>query len=224
MNGKLIVIDGLDGSGKATQAQRLYDTLIQKKMKVFKYSFPNYESKSSAPVKMYLNGEISENVDDVNAFAASTFFAVDRYVSYMTQWKAHYDNGAFIILDRYTTSNAIHQAVKISPDMRDEFLDWLIDFEYRKMEIPKPDLVIYLDVNPKISQKLLEKRYNGDKSKKDIHEKNIGYINACRPVALDFAKKQGWRIIKCDDGERLMAVDMIADQILAITEKILFEK
>lgn len=171
MKSKIIVIEGLDGSGKATQTKILCEKISALGKKVTKLEFPNYESPAAAPVKMYLDGEFGDKPDDVNAYAASAFYAVDRVASYLQFWKKECDNGGVILSDRYVTSNIIYQMSKLPKEEWNSFIDWLNDFEYEKLGIPKPDLVIYLDVEPEVSQKLMEKRYGGDNSKKDLHEK-----------------------------------------------------
>lgn len=171
MKSKIIVIEGLDGSGKATQTKILCEKFSALGKKVTKLEFPNYESPAAAPVKMYLDGEFGDKPDDVNAYAASAFYAVDRVASYLQFWKKECDNGGVILSDRYVTSNIIYQMSKLPKEEWNSFIDWLNDFEYEKLGIPKPDLVIYLDVEPEVSQKLMEKRYGGDNSKKDLHEK-----------------------------------------------------
>ena len=197
MPGKLIVIEGLDGSGKATQARRLYEALEARGLPVRKISFPDYESDSSALVKMYLAGEFGKDPDSVNAYAASTFFAVDRYASYKTNWGDFYREGGIVIADRYTTSNAVHQCSKLPREQWQDFLQWLFDFEYRLMGIPAPDTVVYLQVDPVVSQKLISGRYNGDESKKDIHESNTGYLNRSQQAARYCAETLGWKTVHC---------------------------
>lgn len=200
----LIVIEGLDGSGKATNANALRDKLTSLGKDVVKITFPDYESDSSALVKMYLAGKFGDNPDDVNAYAASAFYAVDRFASFKSVWKDAYERGAWIIADRYTTSNAVHQASKLDGQERDSYLDWLYDFEFNKMGLPKPDTVIYLDVDPEVSQKLMSGRYNGDESKKDIHEKDTNYLEKSRSAALYAASRLGWRVCRlCENGEML---------------------
>ncbi len=188
----LIVIEGLDGSGKATNAALLSDYLTKNGHTVKKITFPVYDSDSSAPVRMYLSGQFGKKPGDVNAYAASALYAVDRFASYRTDWKADLDGGAWVIADRYTTSNAVHQASKLEGEARDSYLEWLYDFEFDKIGLPRPDAVIYLDVPPAVSQKLIEGRYAGDNSKKDIHEQDVEYLEHCRSAAIYAADKLGW--------------------------------
>lgn len=217
--GRLIAVEGLDGSGKGTQAELLYKRLVQNNIKTCMVSFPDYESPSSSLVNMYLKGEFGKQPQDVNGYAASAFFAVDRYASFKTKWKKNYDNGEIILCNRYTTSNLFHQMVKLPKKEWDGFIEWLNDFEYEKLGLPKPDVVIYLDMDPDISQKLLAGRYNGDESRKDIHEKNTEYIKACRETALYAAQKLGWAVIKCFDGDSPLSIECIERTVLSVLRK-----
>lgn len=218
MNGKLIVIEGLDGSGKATQSKLLCEALEAQGKKVRKVSFPAYESDSSALVKMYLAGEFGKDPGDVNAYAASTFYAVDRFASFKKEWGRFYEEGGIVVADRYTTSNAVHQCSKLPEDQWDSFLEWLFDFEYKMMGIPAPDAVIYLRVDPAVSQKLMTGRYNGDESKKDIHESNLEYLARSRRAAEYCADKLGWKSVSCDDGEGMRTIEAIHSDVLSIIE------
>ena len=209
MSGKLIVIEGLDGSGKTTQFEMLLNRLTESRINVKGITFPDYTEPSSALVKMYLNGEFGDDADSINAFAASSFYTVDRYASYKRHWQKEYTEGATVLAARYTTSNAIYQMVKLEQSEWDNYLSWLEDFEYAKMGLPIPDAVIYLDVEPEISQTLLSKRYEGDENKKDIHEKNIEFLTRCREAALFAAQRLDWQIISCTrDGELLSLEDI----------------
>ena len=214
MSGKLIVIEGLDGSGKATQSGLLYEALLAEGKPVRKVSFPDYESNSSALVKMYLAGDFGKDPGDVNAYAASTFFAVDRFASYKQNWGKFYEEGGIVIADRYTTSNAIHQCSKLPREEWDGFVEWLFDFEFKMMGFPAPDKVIYLEVDPAVSQKLMTGRYQGDESKKDIHESNLEYLNKSREAAQYCADKLSWATIQCDDGEIMRSIAQIHEDIL----------
>ena len=216
MSGKLIVIEGLDGSGKATQSNLLYEALLAQGKQVRKVSFPAYESDSSALVKMYLAGEFGKNPNDVNAYAASTFFAVDRFASYKQDWGKFYEAGGIVIADRYTTSNAIHQCSKLPREEWDSFVQWLFDFEFKLMGIPAPDKVIYLQVDPEVSQKLMTQRYQGDESKKDIHERDLSYLAKSREAAQYCADKLGWITVKCDDGDAMRSIQQIHKDILEL--------
>lgn len=216
MNGRLIVLDGLDGSGKSTQLDRLDGYFTQRGLHYKRISFPDYDRPSSTLVKMYLGGEFGGSPDAVNAYAASSFYAVDRYASYKQCWQADYEAGLLILAARYTTSNAIHQMVKLPREQWDDYLEWLEDYEYRLLELPKPDLVIFLDMPPEVSQRLLGKRYAGDEEKKDIHERDRAYLLHCRESALYAAEKLGWQVVSCArDGEPL-APDVITDQLIRL--------
>lgn len=215
MNGKLVVLEGLDGSGKSTQFERVFDILSKRGDKVRKISFPDYDEPSSALVKMYLGGEFSDDPDDVNAYAASTFYAVDRYASFMKYWKNDFLSGVNILAARYATSNCIYQMAKLDKSEWDGFLKWLDDFEYVRLGIPNPDNVLFLDMPIEISQRLLTERYGGE-DKKDIHESHVDFLNRCRQAALYSADKLGWKIIECSDGEKPLGIDVITDRILSL--------
>ena len=216
MSGKLIVIEGLDGSGKATQAGLLAGWLEQRGEKVRKVTFPDYESDSSALVKMYLAGAFGSDPGDVNAYAASSFFAVDRYASFKKGWGEFYRGGGVVIADRYTTSNAIHQCSKLPREQWDAYLDWLFHFEYELLGIPAPDQVIYLQVQPEVSQKLMSARYHGDESRKDIHEHNLDYMSRSRQAAEYCAAKLGWRTVHCTAGGAMRTVEDIQSEIQSL--------
>lgn len=213
MNGKLIVIEGLDGSGKSTQIERLKAKLLGLGKTVKQIKLPDYNSKSSELVKMYLGGTFGADPSDVNTYAASLFYTVDRYANYKTVWKDEYLNGALILADRYTTSNAVHQAVKLPKEKWDSYLDWLFETEYEKVGVPKPDKVIFLDMDVDISQRLMSQRYGGEESKKDVHESNIEYLKQCRQAALYTAERFDWTVIKCFDGENPLPIESISNEI-----------
>ena len=212
--GKLVVIEGLDSSGKSTQLDLLYENLKKHGIECRAVSFPDYDNPSSTLVKMYLNGNFGTNPNDVNAYAASVFYTVDRYASYKAKWGEYYENGGTVVSGRYTTSNAVHQASKLSEDKWEDFLSWLYDFEYNKIGIPKPDKVIFLDMPVEVSQKLLTKRYEGDNSKKDIHESDTEYLDRCRKAAVFTAKYSGWEIIPCADYGEARSIEDIANDVL----------
>ncbi len=214
--GKIIVIEGLDGSGKATQTTAVCSLLKAENYPIRKLTFPDYGSPSSALVRMYLGGELSNTPDGVNAYAASSFYAVDRCASYIKNWKADYDSGTLFIADRYTTSNAIYQLSKLPEYERDAFLNWLEDYEYSKLGIPKPDMTIYLDMPIAVSQELMRGRCGTAKTEMDIHERNIIYLAQCRKAALYSAEKLGWCILNCCNNNKPRPVDDITADIMEI--------
>ena len=186
--GKLIVIEGTDGTGKSTQFAMLTRRLKKEGTAFRRIQFPQYLEPSSALIRMYLNGEFGENPNDVNAYAASTFYAVDRYASYQRVWKHDYLDGGMILSDRYTTSNAVHQGGKLEGAAREEFFSWLYDLEFNRMGLPKPDLVLCLDMPVEMSEALMRKRESDTGTKADIHERDDGYLHRCREVAKQAAK------------------------------------
>ena len=195
MPGKLIVFEGTDGSGKSTQYARLCQRLESEGKQFQRLVFPQYDKPSSALLRMYLNGEFGSHPGDVNPYAASTFYAVDRYASYMDDWGKVYENGGLIISDRYTTSNAVHQGCKLPDDELPDFFSWLADLEYVKMGLPEPDLVIYLDVDIDTSLRRMKQRQEGTNTKADIHEKDVAYLERCLHTANKAASHYGWKRI-----------------------------
>lgn len=215
---RIVVLEGLDGSGKSTQFEKLTEYFKARGDKIKAISFPDYEQPSSTAVQMYLHGEIAGSADAVNAYAASSFYAVDRYISFKKFWEKDYNEGTFILAARYVTSNCIYQMTKLPESEWKSYLSWLEDYEYGKLELPRPDKVIFLDMPIEISQRLMTGRYNGDESKKDIHEKNTGFLYACRNAALFTAKAKGWDIVECSkDGEPL-PIDEIFAKLLEIID------
>lgn len=214
MAGKLIVIEGLDGSGKATQAKRLAAALQKRGQPVREISFPNYESDSSALIKMYLAGCFGREPGDVNAYAASAFFAVDRYAGMKQDWGAWYEAGGILVADRYTTSNAVHQCCKLKREDWDSYLEWLADFEYRKLGLPEPDRVFYLRLQLEESQQLMTGRYHGNEQQKDIHESNTGYLQKAREAAEYCALKFRWEAVDCMRGADLRSIEEIGEELL----------
>lgn len=222
--GKVIVIEGLDGSGKATQTERLYELLSARGVQVRRVSFPDYDSPSSALVKMYLNGEFGSDPGDVNGYAAAAFYAVDRYASFKKDWGKAYDDGAVILCDRYATSNAVYQMTKVPQCEREEYLRWLEELEYGRLGIPRPDLVIYLDVPTDISQSLMSRRYDGDESKKDLHERNLAYLAQCGESARYSAMKLNWNVISCVRDGKMRSIDDISAEIAKLTDKLILNE
>ena len=201
--GRLLVVDGLDGSGKGTHSKRVAQWLNERGIPAVQISFPDYESPSSALLQMYLKGEFGSHASDVNAYAASVFFAADRFAGFRTKYQKLYDEGVILVADRYTTSNIVHQMSKLPEEEWDSFIEWLSDFEYGKLELPRPDAVLYLDMLPEISQQLIERRYRGDLSKKDIHELDVAYLENSRRCALYVGQKLGWHMIPMYDEQKI---------------------
>lgn len=214
---KLIVIEGTDASGKQTQSELLYEFFKLGNAKTVKLVFPDYESRSSELVKMYLEGRFGDKPEDVDPKVASVFYAADRYASYKTKWESiSKEDDAVIILDRYVTSNMIHQAAKIDDlQKKEEYLNWIYDFEYNIMGLPKPDYVIFLNMRFDLAQSLMEKRNNKitDQAEKDIHERNSEYMKKCYDNACGIAKKYGWYEVKCYNGDEIRTIDDIQEEI-----------
>mgnify|MGYP000916165368 FL=1 len=224
MKGKLVIIEGVDSSGKATHAKMLYERLLKENKEVKKVEFPNYSSDSSALVKMYLNGEFGNKPEDVNPYAASVFFAIDRFASYKTLWKDFYENGGIVVSDRYTMSNMIHQAAKIKDaDEKKAFLDWLWDLEFIKLGIPVPDCVIFLDMPPESALSLMKNRKNKitGLSQKDIHERNIEYLKKSYKNACEVARLYGWNHVCCVKDGIIRSIDDIHKEIYSIVRQVI---
>ena len=222
MSGKLIIIEsGSDASGKATQTKKLYERLLKDGYNVRKVEYPNYNSESSALVKMYLRGDFGKRANDVDPYIASTFFSADRYASFKTEWEEFYNNGGIVIADRYTTSNMVHQASKMDKEDRDKYLDWLVDYEFNLYKIPKPDCVIFLDVPIEFSQKLMENRKNKitGEDKKDIHESDVDYLTKSYNNSLYIADKYNWKKINCVENETLRSIEDIHEEIYKIVKE-----
>ena len=211
--GKLIVIEGTDGSGKSTQFRRLTDRLVSENRSFQKLVFPQYAEESSALIRMYLGGEFGTKPSDVNAYAASAFYAVDRYASFKKVWGQWYADGGLIVSDRYTTSNAVHQASKEPAEKQGEFLKWLYEFEYDKLGLPRPDLTIYLDVPTDFTEKLLRHREQDTNTHADIHEQDMEYLATCRRTGRAAAEFYGWTVIQCVKDGQMRSIDDIHDEI-----------
>ena len=211
--GKLIVIEGTDGSGKSTQFRLLTDRLESEQVKFQKLVFPQYSEPSSVLIRMYLGGEFGKSPSDVNAYAASAFYSVDRYASYRKVWGKWYEEGGLVVSDRYTTSNAVHQASKEPEDKREDFLNWLYDFEYDKLGLPRPDLVIYLDVPTDFTEKMLRHRESETNTHADIHEQDMQYLATCRRMGRAAAEHYGWTVIRCVRDGAMRSMEDIHEEI-----------
>ena len=211
--GKLIVIEGTDGSGKSTQFGKLTQRLSREGHAYRRIIFPRYSQPSSALIRRYLGGDFGTNPADVNAYAASTFFSVDRFASYRQDWGQWYEEGGLVVSDRYTTSNAVHQASKEPEEKQAAFLGWLYDFEYNKLGLPKPDLVIYLDVPTDYTERLLRHRESETNTHADIHEQDMQYLASCRQCGKAAADYYGWTVIQCVQGGVMRSIEDIHEEI-----------
>ena len=222
MKGRLIVIEGTDGSGKSTQFARLCQRAEQEGHPFQRLVFPQYQEPSSALIRMYLDGEVGSKPGDVNPYAASAFYAVARYASWKKVWQAHYEAGGLVLADRYTTSNAVHQTSKLPVDERGEFLTWLSEFEYDRMGLPAPDLVIFLDMPTEKAVEMLRQREENTNTKADIHETDTAYLADCRQAAIQAAETYGWKRISClnEQGE-LRPIEEIHQEIWQAAEPLL---
>lgn len=221
--GKLIVIEGTDGSGKSTQFKRLSQHLEQDGTPFRHLVFPRYQEESSALIRMYLGGQFGTNPTDVNAYAASAFYAVDRFASYKMDWGNWYEQGGLILSDRYTTSNAVHQASKEPAHSQSAFLKWLYDFEYDKLGLPRPDLVIYLDVPTDFTEALLRHREQDTNTVADIHEQDMQYLATCRETGRSAAKYYGWNLIDCVQDGKMRSIEDIHREIYQLVKACLEE-
>ena len=213
MSGKLIVFEGTDGSGKATQSELLCRRLEEEGHPFRKITFPRYGKPSAAMVEEYLHGNLGKHPGDVNAYAASLFYAMDRYASWKQDWGTFYEDGGLIVADRYTTSNAVHQGSKLEGAAQAEFFTWLYDLEYDKMGLPKPDLVLCLDMPTELAHLLREKRDTQGVGDRDIHEHAERYLARCRETARLAAKYYGWTLISCVKDGQLRSIEDIHEEI-----------
>ena len=219
--GKLIVFEGTDGSGKATQSKLLSERLQQEGFDCRALTFPRYGKPSAAPLEEYLHGAYGSHPEAVNAYAASTFFAVDRYASYQQDWGKYYESGGILVADRYTTSNAVHQASKLPEGERQAFLKWLFDFEYRLLQLPEPTLVFYLDVPTEITEKMMRCREAQTNTTADIHEQDDGYLRACRRAAQKTAEECAWHCIDCSQNGEMRNAGDIHEEIYRCVRELL---
>ena len=216
---EIIEIEGLDGSGKATQVKLLTDALNENGLLSKAISYPVYSEESSALVKIYLNGGISQDPNSVNSYAGSLFYACDRYIDYTKNWKSDYENGYNIIADRYSGSNIIHQMSKLPKEEWDSFIEWNLDNEHEKLKLPRANKVIFLYVPTEVSQRMITDRYHGDNTKKDIHECNIQYLKNCEVSGLYAANALNWEIIQCCNNGNMRSIDDIHEDVMLLTQK-----
>ena len=219
--GKLIVIEGTDGSGKSTQFQLLTDRLARENRQFQRLVFPQYAEPSSALIRMYLGGEFGSHPSDVNAYAASAFYAVDRYASYKKVWGRWYEQGGLVVSDRYTTSNAVHQASKETGENQRKFLQWLQEFEYGQLGLPRPDLILYLDVPTDFTEAMMRRREADTNTHADIHEQDTAYLATCRRTGKAAAEFYGWTVIHCVRDGAMRSIADIHEEIYRHVQAVL---
>lgn len=220
MKGIIISIEGTDGAGKHTQQSLLKEKLNEMGYRVFDQSFPNYESDSSAPVKMYLAGEFGETANCLDAYEASSLYAIDRLCTYKKTIKSHYENGEIILLDRYVQSNFIHQCSKIDDENeKEKYLKWIQEFEFDTLHLPRPDLVFFIEMPTEKSIELAKSRESYKSgTQKDIHEVDSNYLKKSYNNGLSLAKKFNWKILHCvDENGNVKSIDEIHSEIMKIT-------
>lgn len=214
--GKLIVLEGTDGCGKSTQMSLLSERM-KKDGRPFRHlRFPQYEKESSALIRLYLGGAFGMQPSDVNPYAASLFYAVDRFASFAQDWKAYYEDGGVLIADRYTTSNAVHQGGKLPPEEQRAFFSWLYELEFEKVRLPEPDLVICLDMPIELSEQLMRKRESATNTTADIHEQHPEYLAQCRKAAAEAAAFYGWKTVSCAANGALRTPEDIHGEIYGL--------
>jgi dTMP kinase len=204
MKGKLIVIDGTDGTGKHTQTMLLKENLEKEGYFVETIDFPQYGTKSAGPTEDYLNGKYG-SANEVTPYQASILYAVDRFAASF-KIKEWLNQGKIVLSDRYVSANMGHQAGKIEDlKEKDKFLDWLFDLEFNIFNIPKPDLniLLYLDVDlaRNLAQKNDSGKFTNDVKKNDIHEKDPEHMKKALESFLYVAEKYNWIKIDCTDKE-----------------------
>lgn len=221
--GKFIVIEGTDGSGKATQTALLLKALKKKGVKVSTTDFPQYGNPSSYFVEKYLRGEYG-TADEVGAKKGSIFYALDRFDKSF-EMKKWLKEGRFIVSNRYVSANMGHQTAKIVGNKkRDQFLEWLAELEYEIFQIPKPDKTILLYVPPEVGQKLVDqksKREYTKGKKRDIHEADLDHLKKAAEAYKYVAKKFKWTTIDCAPKGELLSIEEVHKNILEVVKKII---
>ena len=216
MMGKLIVIEGVsDGVGKTTQVKELYNKLIKSGEEVVYHHFPSYGSIGASLLEEYLKGNLG-NREDIGPYAISSFFAMDRFYIYHNKLKKDLENGKIVLLDRYTTSNLIYQGSFFED--KEEFLDYITDYEYNKLGLKKPDLVIFLKLDKSIAKELRKNRDN-EGVEGDINEEDSSFLDKVYDNSLYVADKYNFKIIECSKDGVLRSIDDISREVYDIVRK-----
>ena len=220
--GQLIIIEGGDGSGKATQTAKLLERLQAEGYKARSVSFPNYDSPAAEPIKMYLRGDFGKEASSVNAYVASTLYAIDRFASFRQDWQRFYEDGGIIIADRYTTSNMVHQMIKYTDmEERKTFLQWLDQLEYDQYGLPRPDAVILLDMPLSLSEALLAERMGKTGGNTgDIHEQDRSHLIAVHDAYDMLVNTYDWHRVHCEnENDQLRTIDDIHEEVYGIVKQ-----
>lgn len=220
--GKLIVIEGAcDGIGKSTQYELLKSNLINKGYEIYFHHFPSYNTYQGKPVENYLEGKFGKP-SELSPYFINSLYAVDRAITWNEELKNEYESGKIIVLDRYTTSSIIYQSALIGDiEERKRFIDYIIDFEYEKIGIKKPDMVIFLKASFDNVQNLINQRNDNDGVKNDIHERDISFMKKVYDNAIFVSNYLNWTIIDCNDNNRLRSIEDIQTDLLTSVESIL---
>ena len=220
--GILIVMEGAcDGIGKSTQYELLYNKLVSMGYDVVKHHFPSYNTFHGAPVEKYLAGELGK-IEDLSPYFINSLYATDRACAWYLKLKKDYDDGKIILLDRYTTSSIIYQSsvIKTKKD-RMAFIDYVCDYEYQKLKIAVPDMVIFLEAPFDIVNELRKNRTNYEGNSNDIHEKDLKFMKKVYTNSITIADYLKWDKIICNSGNKMKTPEAIHRDILnRVIEKI----
>ena len=219
--GNLIVIEGSsDGVGKSVQYKLLIDRLLKDKEKVITtHHFPSYGTYQGRPVEEYLKGNYGK-ISSLSPYFVNSLYAQDRAITWITGLKQEYDKGNIIVLDRYTTSSLIYQSSVIdNPKEKENFINYVCDYEYHKIGIPIPDLVIFLHVPFKLSRTLKGKRTSNEGIKNDIHERDYEYLKKAYDTSIEIAKKYNWNFIECSSNNKMRSPEEIHEDIYKLIKE-----
>ena len=220
--GKLIVVEGAcDGIGKSTQFGLLQEHLTQDGATVASHHFPSYNTFHGRPVEEYLHGTFGKP-SELSPYFVNSLYAQDRAVTWITGLKDIYDAGGIIVLDRYTTSSLIYQSSVIeNPEERESFINYIYDYEYNKLGIPKPDLVIFLHAPFELVRELKSKRKENDGIKNDIHERDLMFMKNVSDTSISIANRFNWSYIECMEDNKMRSVEEIHEDIYKKVKKLI---
>lgn len=218
--GRLIVIEGsCDGVGKSTQYKLLIDRLEKEGYKVIKHHFPSYGTYQGRPVEEYLKGNYGK-ISELSPYFVNSLYAQDRAITWETGLKEEFNKGGIIVLDRYTTSSLIYQATSIEDkNKREEFISYIYDYEYNKLNLPIPDIVIFLHVPFELAKSLKEKRKRETGVKDDIHESDLEFMRKVSDTSIYIANKYNWDFVECSNNNEMLSINEIHDKIYTLVKK-----